>query len=267
MKLVINADDFGLTDGVCRAILDLLEQDAVTSTSLMIAAPGAIDRITKWNVSRLSGRVGVHLQLTGGSSISDPSNVKSLVDSNGRFRDARNSATSLAVDEVEREWRAQISVACNLIGSKPSHLDSHHGMHRRPELTGLYVNLARELGIPVRGGAHFLGNYTNDSGILTTEEILRDWTSKLEDEHDLSQKIRSIIEKQPSTQSIEIVTHPGFVDAELERVSSLVGPREFERQALSRFATTTHLFGKKLERISYSELANEPPSQSKAKEI
>lgn len=253
--LIINADDFGLTDGVCRAIVDLLDKHAVSSTSLMTAAPGAIGRIRHWRAQGLSGRAGVHLQLTGGYALADRAKVPSLIQSDGSFRDARAATHPLSVDEVEVEWRAQISVASDLLGCTPSHLDSHHGMHRRPELTKLYLLLGQELGIPVRGGSAFIMPHANGFSSITTDSILREWTTKGEDEIGLGARLSALLEAEPASRSVEVVAHPGFVDADLHVASSLVGPREIERLALQRFASVSAIASRHIRRASYSELA------------
>lgn len=64
--VIINADDFGLSTGVCKSILDLFESNAITNTSLMVAAPNAIHTISRWGGRNLLGVAGVHLQLISG---------------------------------------------------------------------------------------------------------------------------------------------------------------------------------------------------------
>ena len=80
VSIVMNADDFGLSDGICRSIMELFEADAISSTSLMTAAPGAKARLENWRVSQLKDRAGVHLQLTAGQPLSPLGEVQSLID-------------------------------------------------------------------------------------------------------------------------------------------------------------------------------------------
>ena len=65
LRIIVNADDFALTDGVSRGIARLMEMGAVTSTSVMTCAEGAKGRVRR-HAGTLRGRAGVHLQLTAG---------------------------------------------------------------------------------------------------------------------------------------------------------------------------------------------------------
>ncbi len=64
MRLIVNADDFGLTEGVSAGIVDAIERGVVTATTAMVAID-ASERLARLG-PRIAGRVGLHLQLTGG---------------------------------------------------------------------------------------------------------------------------------------------------------------------------------------------------------
>ncbi len=109
-RVVINADDFGISDGVCRSIGALLEAGAVSNTTLMLGADGALERIDRWRGRDLRGIAGVHLQLTSGIPLCGPGQVPSLIDgSTGRFRQKEDLANA-DPDEVPREWTLQVAV-------------------------------------------------------------------------------------------------------------------------------------------------------------
>src|SRR5919199_4127486 len=148
--LIVNADDYGLAPGVTRGILELARCGAVTSTSTMINLPGSKDAVAAARSAALD--IGLHLNICLGAPLLPPAAVPSLVAPNGRFVRAdvitrRRFAGQLRLDEVEREWSAQIErfLAC---GVRPSHLDSHCHLHAYPGLYRLTMRLAGRYGIP-----------------------------------------------------------------------------------------------------------------------
>src|SRR5438105_10439039 len=148
--LIVNADDLGLAPGVTRGILELARCGAVTSTSTMINLPGSKEAVAAARSAGLD--MGLHLNLCLGAPLLAPEAVPSLVAPNGRFVRAnvitrRRFAGQLRLDEVEREWSAQIEsfLAC---GVRPSHLDSHCHLHAYPGLYRLTMRLAVRYGIP-----------------------------------------------------------------------------------------------------------------------
>lgn len=116
--LVVNADDFGLSAGVNRGILEAHERGIVTSTSLMVLRPeaGAAREIASRHPS-LS--IGLHLELAGGSA--------------------------------EAECAAQLASFRDLLGRDPTHIDSHHHVHMSEPQASAARALAAELDVPLRG--------------------------------------------------------------------------------------------------------------------
>ena len=187
-RLIVNADDFGLTRGVSAGILTAHRHGIVTSTTVLVTAD--VDR-GELAAARDAGLgMGLHVNLTLGRPLT---NARSLVDASGRFvRDARRAAQRAAVKDVEREVGAQIDKFLTLVRRGPTHLDTHHHVGLHEPVTGVVLAAAKRLGVPVRsqnGGArararaaglrtpdHFFG----ESGpgaywtLATTLERLRD---------------------------------------------------------------------------------------------
>ena len=149
-QLIVNADDFGLTAGVCRAICELLELGAVTSTTAMVAEDGVVATGVAGGGKSLEGTLGLHLMLTGGRPVSAAGEVPSLVDASGRFRGKADVAPDVA--EVRLEWRRQVDAFEAAYGFLPNHLDSHHSVHLLDGVSDVYWELAHELDVPVRSG-------------------------------------------------------------------------------------------------------------------
>src|SRR5713101_9932691 len=108
--LIVNADDFGLSRGINRGIIEAYQKGIVTSASLMVDRPGSQEaaelyRKLRWLEPELS--VGLHVDLE------KPMN--DLPDVYWRIRN---------------EVRNQVRRFEHLMGNSPSHLDSHHHVHR-----------------------------------------------------------------------------------------------------------------------------------------
>jgi len=83
MKLIINADDFGLTRGVNRAVFDLAGRGSLSSTTVLVNQPYASEAVELLKLPNFS--VGLHCNLTEGAPISKPESIPFLVDANGAF--------------------------------------------------------------------------------------------------------------------------------------------------------------------------------------
>lgn len=223
-RLIVNADDFGLSPGVNRGIVEAYRHGIVTSTTLLVNLPAAVAAATlaKW----LGGlKVGLHLNLTQGKPASDPLRVPSLVNHQGDF--LGNNEESIAVwqeADIRREFQAQMARYLSL-GLAPTHVDSHHHIHRHPKVLETILALERDWHLPLRpldplrlteaGIAHpdvFLG-YTYFSA--TGKERLKQCLEDL------------------SVGVTELMCHPGYADTELRERSSWVEKREWELAVLT----------------------------------
>lgn len=151
MRLIINADDFGLTAGVDRGIAAAVAAGTVTSVSVManLADPDAVIRLA---ALRPGVSLGAHLNLTTGRPLTSAAEVPSLVDRDGNFhslaaltRQALARRTSGA--EVARELGAQIA-RLQATGVTIDHLDSHEHVHLLPGVLGVVIGLAHLFGVP-----------------------------------------------------------------------------------------------------------------------
>ena len=150
--LVVNADDLGLTAGVCRAVARAHTDGVVTSTSVL-AVGRAFDEAAAVLGDHAELGLGAHLAIVG----EDPPlltarEVPTLVDRAGRFPlsyrtvVARGVAGRIDPADVAREFRAQLERVRG-IGRPLTHLDTHQHTHLWPAVAGVVVELAREAGI------------------------------------------------------------------------------------------------------------------------
>lgn len=145
-KLIVNADDFGLTPGVNAAVIRAHREGILTSATLMAGGLAWQEAVSLSRATPTLG-VGVHLTLTALAPVLPPQQVPSLVDQKGRFRRQLWRAPLWRRPEVKAEWRAQIQRLVRA-GIKPTHLDSHHHVHLWPSLLAVACELAQEFAIP-----------------------------------------------------------------------------------------------------------------------
>jgi len=225
--LIINADDFGLTDGVSQGIAESLASGTVSSTTAMLCAPGSQKRIEKW-IECLRGRVGVHLQLTGGRPISPVADVPSLVGSDEHFYRSASDIDPLFEDVVV-EWRSQVERLREL-GLQPTHLDTHHHVHRHPVAFAGVLAVAEHYDLPVRTLSETMTDRIRARGVRCSDKTILEFYGAPPLEKVLS-LLDSAFETAPCT--VELMCHPGIVNDDLRRTSSYVDERGRELTMLN----------------------------------
>lgn len=208
--LIVNADDFGLTAGVSRGILEAHRRGIVTSTTVLVNRPIAPAQVEELKASGLG--VGVHLNLTLGTPVVNPRRVPSLVNPEGRFvRDAREAAARARVDEARIELGTQIDAFRAMMGRFPTHLDTHHHVGRLEPVRGVVLDFARALRVPVRSQDAEARGAARSLGIRTPDHFMGEagaepyWSRERVLEH---------LAALPTGLS-EFMTHPGYFDDEL----------------------------------------------------
>jgi len=206
----VNADDFGLTPGVSRGILDAHATGIVTSTTVIVNRDIPAALVAELKASRLG--VGLHLNLTLGTPLSNPARVPTLVDAEGRFlRDARQIAAHASKDEARIELGNQIDAFRALIGRFPTHLDSHHHVGRHDPILELVLDFAKAIKVPVRSQDEGVRAAARQLNLRTPDHFAGEsgpeayWTAERVLEH-----LRGLPEGVT-----EFMTHPGYYDEEL----------------------------------------------------
>jgi chitin disaccharide deacetylase len=145
-RLIVNADDWGLTRGVSEGILAAHRHGIVTSTTVLTTAALDTELAARLRDSGLG--VGLHVNLTLGTPLT---RGKSLTDGHGRFvRDARQAAARTTAADVRAEVDAQVAKFVKTFRRAPTHLDSHHHVGLHPPVREVVLEAARGLGVPVR---------------------------------------------------------------------------------------------------------------------
>lgn len=279
-RLIVNADDFGLTEGVNHGISESHERGIVTSATLM-ACGKRFEEATSLakTLPRLS--VGCHVVLVDGHPMAKPAEIQSLLMADAAtFRDqlmtfaARAAAGRLDEGQIEVEIGAQIETL-RAAGIPVSHLDSHKHTHMFPVVLRGLLRAAKKWGVrAVRNpfeplvfaklalwkrqfqlrlmssfrrkfehALHEAGMVAPDGcvGIALTGGLDQD-------------TFRQLIESLPEG-TWEFVSHPGYNDGELKQVRTrLRQSREIELAILTAEASKEVLQREQVQLISYREL-------------
>lgn len=261
-RLIINADDFGLTTGINRAVAELHDSGVLTSATLMAAGPAFEDAV---RVARARPKLGVgcHIVLTDGVPISPLRKIPSLVSSKSHtFRPklytflAALLAKQIDPDEIESEAVAQIR-QLQQAGIHVTHLDAHKHTHIFPVVMAALLRAARQTGVhairnpfeqpwafplsngtlartsqirllrPLQKGFYQRSEIQNGR-IRTTDGTVGISATGHLDIHTLQNLLGALPEG-----TWELVCHPGYNDADLEKIPTrLRTSRDVERNAL-----------------------------------
>ena len=230
-NLIVNADDLCLTEGVDRAILELLAANLISSASAMVTSHERRSRLAKYNMKFLAGRVGLHLQLSGGEPLSLPKDIPSLVNPDTGIFFKSQQPPNPSSHEVDIEWRRQIQAFHDCTGFLPSHLDTHQGAHRVASCEPVYLSLAASFKLPVRGYDDAYAQRIKNHGLIGSDYVLRGWTGK---NLGIAKLRNAILEAfaNRNRSTVELVTHPGYCDEELIQISRLSSARETDLSAV-----------------------------------
>jgi hopanoid biosynthesis associated protein HpnK len=284
-RLIVNADDFGLTAGVNRAIVEGNRHGVVTSATLMAnaqASEAAIDLAKE----QPALKTGCHVVLIDGAPLSP--NLPSLTNGAARFRSSLKEFAlaavrkQIAAEEIEREVEAQIR-KIQTGGITLTHVDSHKHTHMFPHVLRPLLRAARACGIravrnpfePMRSWptAMVLGTpglWLRSAGVMAFGMFAAEFRRALKEQGMASTdgtvgiavtglldqpRLLRILEALPEG-TWELVCHPGYSDADLQSAGTrLTQSREIELAALTSEVTKETLARLKIELISYADLA------------
>ena len=230
ISVVINADDFGLTDGVCAGIVQAIQRGVVTSTTAMVCVSGYIQRLKSWG-PKIAGRIGAHLQLTSGTPIMPAEKIPSLVQRDGSFFAKRKQIHTPKTEEVLAEWQAQLETLLGT-GVEPTHLDSHHHVHGLDGVFPAFCELANLYSLPVRSLSPEMTLKLQAAGVPSIGHTLTDWYGGELSASTFMEVLQKGARENPGCSSFEVMCHPGYAEEGLALVSGYVLEREIELATL-----------------------------------
>jgi predicted glycoside hydrolase/deacetylase ChbG (UPF0249 family) len=276
VRLIVNADDFGLTAGVNRAVKELAIAGALSSTTLMANGEAFADAL-----QRGIPRVGCHVVLVDGRPVSPPTEIRSLVGSDGRLQSsllnfvANLQMGRISEDEIETEALAQIS-RLQASGVVVTHVDTHKHTHLFPRVARPLMRAAVRCGVTairnpfehawsanltrgamlrklevaaLRNFLHTFDRLRRAAGLKTTDGSIGVSATGHLDAAALERLLGAA-----TSGTWELVCHPGYNDEDLDRVKTrLRTTRETELEALMRLIPTAVNEGR-IELISFADL-------------
>jgi predicted glycoside hydrolase/deacetylase ChbG (UPF0249 family) len=192
-SLIVNADDFGMTTGVNEGIVRAHRDGVLTSTSLMVDGAAA-EQAARLAAEHPALSVGLHF-VDDGPDLDRPGHAA-------------------------REFAAQLERFRELMGSGPTHVDSHHHVHVKRLST--FAPLVEPLGVPLRGDGRvrYIGAFFAHPrpGVIDHERIREPFLLRL-------------LDTPSGSEFAELGCHPGVVAPEL--TSSYRDEREIELATLT----------------------------------
>ncbi len=203
--LLVNADDFGYSDGVNRGIIDAHLRGIVTSTSVMVRESGILSIQILSNFPRLS--VGLHFFI-------EDKELETMLRSRASLEDSTLICLS---EELER----QCGLFKTITGRDPSHIDSHHNIHFHPQLMRMMMDYGLENSVPIRNTytRKLITDFYGGRGTGNKDRVGVDALLK-------------ILMHLPYG-ATELVCHPGLENAQLREKSSYTDLREAELHTLT----------------------------------
>lgn len=282
-RLIVNADDFGLTSGVNRAVIEGHGHGIITSATVMVNMPG-FDEAAQLAREHPSLGVGLHFNLTQGQPLAPASQVRSLTNERGEFLQSssvmlwRALKNELREDEVAIELRAQIEKAL-AAGVQLTHVDGHQHAQAWPQVFAALARVLPEYGIhavrlprerlrwPGAGAplkvfkqtavacvlarlCMINATHLRQAGLRSPEAFFGIaqtgfWTKR---------RLMDVLEHLPEGVS-ELMTHPGYADGDLHKAQTrLLTSRETELNLFTDPDIATLLREQRVKLINYSQI-------------
>ncbi|MBV9074849.1 MAG: ChbG/HpnK family deacetylase [Acidobacteria bacterium] len=289
-RLIVNADDFGMTSGVNRAIVESHRSGIVTSATVM-ANEHAVAEVKSLLAEFPGLATGCHVVLVDGIPLSPAANVESLIGSrNGNGVRFRPNITQLAIaaaagrlkeKDAHAEAGAQIE-RLQSMGLSLSHVDCHMHSHILPAVTRAVLKAAREHGIsavrnPFEPGWAVAATHKfssprswNRSAQVTLLRALQPKFVEVVRRHGMKttdgtigiavtglldrELLHKLIEAMPEG-TWELVTHPGYNDTDLANATTSLKQSRAVELALLTSAETRELLNRRgIRLINFREL-------------
>jgi predicted glycoside hydrolase/deacetylase ChbG (UPF0249 family) len=291
-NLIVNADDLGWTEGVNRGIAEAHRNGIVTSASLL-ANGAAFESGVELARTMPALGVGVHLNLSDGEPVAPRQLVTSLLNERGELEGRpeslllRLARRSVLLEEVEREWDAQIQKVRDF-EIQPTHLDGHRHVQMLPGLFEIALRLAKRQGIAavrisheesslraaLSAGAKQKGSVVMRQGVQARglkllapdarEQAERvgiataDYFCGIAQTGELTREgILRLLEILPEG-TTELMCHPGYVDADLAKSGTrLQASRQTELEILTDTGVRNLVASQGIRLIDYAFVAQE----------
>jgi len=246
-QLIVTADDFNLSAGVSRGILDAHQHGIVTETSVMVNL-GDLQCAAAMLAGAPRLGVGLHLNITRGRPVASPGAAESLLGADGLFRGSPQALPAqIQPVAVRAEFQAQLDAFVRAFGRLPQHFDTHHHVHQHPVVLEALLDLAAPLRLPVRSIDVPMRATVTARGLGSPAYFLGDagdepyWTVA---------RLRATVQTLPAGVT-ELMCHPGYFDDTIA-YSRYGRQRDVERQALCAPEVAAILRDRRVQLVTYA---------------
>lgn len=230
MRFIINADDFGYSSKVNKAIQHAIKEGLISSTTILVNMPFFEEAVALAKRENFIDRVGIHLNLFEGKPLTremqecrlfcdEHKNFQGEKDENGVFQGKkRNIFDPLRMDSsiIYNELSAQIEKALDA-GIRPTHLDSHGQLHTNFFIGNIVINLAIKYNI---SSIRINSNLRKRKNVFSEFEIML-YNMRIK-RHGIKcvnyvGTIPEVTSRLPKlTGTVEIIVHPIFKNGTIE---------------------------------------------------
>jgi predicted glycoside hydrolase/deacetylase ChbG (UPF0249 family) len=255
-RLIVNADDLGISAGVNQGILEVHQRGIVTSTTAMVNLPDAGDGIRLLQREAPDMGIGLHLNLTRGQPVLPVEQVSSLVQADGIFYGVEavlSGELNFSDDELAAEIMAQYDRFVELAGGPPDHIDSHHGTaYHLPATLDVLLQLATEHHLPLRNGVRRLKDPAQQA--VYDRYPAPCWPDQSEyrfyDDTVSLDILRMVLNEVPEGIT-ELICHPGYA-RDLDEAYN--APREDELRCLTDSGIRQLIEDQRIELVTFAAL-------------
>ena len=210
--LIVTGDDFGASPGINRGILEAHLNGILTSTSVLVhgATSFAATAVAR-SCPGLS--LGLHLELD-----------------------------AVAPARIPEQLDSQLQRFVELVGAPPTHVDSHHDVHREPRVAPQVRAWAEQQGLPLRGfsRARHLSRFYGQ------------WGGRSHPEQISAASLLALVDAEASEGIVELSCHPGYVEPEFK--TSYAAEREIEVGTLCSAAAREGLLAREIHLIGFRDM-------------
>lgn len=245
MRLIVNADDFGISKAINLGIIEAYNEGIVKSTTLMCNME-AVDHAIKLANENPGIGVGIHFVLTAGKPLAQ--GVDSLVDEEGNFLKSEGIEEKSKKDDIRKELECQFNKFLSY-GIKPTHIDTHHHVHRIKKVFEVVEEIAIKNNLPVR-----LMGETYDSIYKEIKSTSKFSESFYEKEMVTEDNLIRLLEEYKDFETVELMSHPGYLDQNILNRTSYTIERTIELETLVSRKVKEYIKENNIELISFSQL-------------
>lgn len=196
---IINGDDFGASEAINLGIVEAHRNGVLTSTSLIVNTPWS-EQAACLGREYPNLSVGLHVNI--------------------ETKKGKDSLTSSDSDSVRKELHRQVEQFFSLMGCLPTHIDSHHNIHRDPRLKPLFCEWAADYQLPLR----------ESSPVHYFSKFYGQWGGKSHPEQISVESLLRMLAQEIGDGITELSCHPGYRDPGLRSTYSI--EREIELATL-----------------------------------